>query len=89
MLYLNSSTCLGQPVLPAPALHRTQDGVPHLYLRYWRRQVQVDGQSRVSEAQVVKHYTPENWKTWIVSLDGSSQLDVSGYTGLGQVLWRP
>jgi hypothetical protein len=42
-----------------------------------------------SQAQVDKNYTPENWKTWIVSLDGSSQLDVSGFTGLGQMPWRP
>jgi Tol biopolymer transport system component len=35
-----------------------------------------------------KNYDPKNWKTWMVSLDGSVHMDLTQYTIRG-VSWRP
>jgi TolB protein len=48
-----------------------------------------DGKYFSISSNLDNNFDPNNWKTWIVSVDGTSQLDVTGYTGLNSVSWRP
>jgi dipeptidyl aminopeptidase/acylaminoacyl peptidase len=48
-----------------------------------------DGKYFSLSSNLDKNYDAKNWKTWIVSLDSFSQVDVTKYAGSGPVAWRP
>jgi Tol biopolymer transport system component len=48
-----------------------------------------DGKYLSISSNLDKNYSPMNWRTWIASLDGTTQLDVTKDAGISPVAWRP
>jgi Tol biopolymer transport system component len=48
-----------------------------------------DGQYFSISSNLDQNYDPENWRTWVVSLDGSIQMDITTSAGNSLVAWRP
>ena len=48
-----------------------------------------DGKYISLSSNLDKNYSPMNWRTWIVSLDGATQLDITKEAGISPVVWRP